>query len=262
MGTDAGGSITTGTYNTLFGSLAGRDLTTADRSTLIGRGAGRGITNSQGNTCIGNDTGAAIVTGSGNNTFVGDGSGVAVSTGAYNSCNGAESLATNTVGSYNYAGGYQAGKFRTAGPGGTSISPTDSIYVGAESKSGAPSGSVINEIVIGKGAVGNGTNTATIGNASCSTCHINGSVYPTGDIYMADGKNIAADTTNGTKIGTSASQKLAFWGDTPVVQPATGNITPATYQHVASSQLHVDSTFGGYTIAQVVGALQQIGILA
>ena len=40
------------------------------------------------------------------------------------------------------------------------------------------------------------------------------------DVTVRDGKNIVLDTTTGTKIGTSASQKLGFFNATPVVQPA------------------------------------------
>ena len=38
---------------------------------------------------------------------------------------------------------------------------------------------------------------------------------------IADAQNIAVGTTTGTEIGTSASQKLGFFGATPVVQPVT-----------------------------------------
>jgi hypothetical protein len=35
-----------------------------------------------------------------------------------------------------------------------------------------------------------------------------------------DGANVAVGTGSGTKIGTAASQKLGFWGTTPVAQPS------------------------------------------
>lgn len=37
---------------------------------------------------------------------------------------------------------------------------------------------------------------------------------------LTDGSNITSGTTTGTKIGTSTSQKFAFWNATPIVQPA------------------------------------------
>jgi hypothetical protein len=35
---------------------------------------------------------------------------------------------------------------------------------------------------------------------------------------FADGSNIPLGSTTGTKLGTSSTQKLGFWGVTPVVQ--------------------------------------------
>lgn len=43
-------------------------------------------------------------------------------------------------------------------------------------------------------------------------------IYHAGDITFLDGKNIIVDTTTGTKIATGATQKLGFFGVTPVVQ--------------------------------------------
>lgn len=40
---------------------------------------------------------------------------------------------------------------------------------------------------------------------------------------IADGNNISLGTSSGTKIGTSASQKLGFFNATPVVQPASAD---------------------------------------
>ncbi len=46
-------------------------------------------------------------------------------------------------------------------------------------------------------------------------------------------KNLVSDTTTGSKIGTSKTQKLAFFGETPVVMPANiidadGNLADIT----------------------------------
>jgi len=42
----------------------------------------------------------------------------------------------------------------------------------------------------------------------------------TGTVTITDAKDIALGTTTGTKIGTSTSQRIAFWNATPIVQPA------------------------------------------
>lgn len=42
----------------------------------------------------------------------------------------------------------------------------------------------------------------------------------TGNLIMADGTNIIINATTGSQIGTAITQKLAFYGSTPVVQRA------------------------------------------
>ena len=48
----------------------------------------------------------------------------------------------------------------------------------------------------------------------------NGLITANGGITMGDAKNIAVNTTTGTKIGTATSQKIGFWNSTPVIQQA------------------------------------------
>jgi hypothetical protein len=43
------------------------------------------------------------------------------------------------------------------------------------------------------------------------------------DLQIVDQKNIILDTSTGTKIGTTTSQKLAFYNSTPIVQPSNTN---------------------------------------
>jgi hypothetical protein len=78
---------------------------------------------------------------------------------------------------------------------------------------------------------------------------------------IGEANDIAVGTTTGTKIGTAASQKLAFWDKTPVVQPTT-SISEAAFVADSGGSIHPSSTFGGYTIAQIAQALIDVGILA
>jgi hypothetical protein len=54
---------------------------------------------------------------------------------------------------------------------------------------------------------------------------------------------------------------LALWNATPNVQP-TNAITAAAFVANTSGIVNDTATFGGYTIGQIVAALQRIGALA
>ena len=102
----------------------------------------------------------------------------------------------------------------TQGVGGTSTT------VGVKILSLVSSGQV-------SGVVTSLTGTATTniaGNFSATNGGTNYSLYlGNGDIYMGfSGINMILDTTIGTEIGTSPTQKLAFYGATPIVQPLVG----------------------------------------
>lgn len=56
---------------------------------------------------------------------------------------------------------------------------------------------------------------------------VTGSTNLDGAVTIQDANNISLGTTNGTQFGTSASQKLAFYGVTPVVQQTGGTKTAA-----------------------------------
>jgi hypothetical protein len=80
-------------------------------------------------------------------------------------------------------------------------------------------------------------------------------------LLLSDAVNIIVDTTTGSKIGTATTQKLSFWNATPIVQPTTA-VTAATIVGGAGTTVKEDHTFDGYTIAQVVKALRNTGLLA
>lgn len=80
-------------------------------------------------------------------------------------------------------------------------------------------------------------------------------------ITIANAVNFAFNTTTGTKLGTATTQKLSFWNATPIVQPTTA-VTAATFVANAGTAVNDASTFDGYTIAKVVKALRNTGLLA
>jgi hypothetical protein len=82
-----------------------------------------------------------------------------------------------------------------------------------------------------------------------------------GDLTAADGENIIVGSTNGTKIGTAATQKIGFWNATPIVQP-NNSVAAANFVAGIGSPVTTLDAFDGYTIGQVVKALRNAGILS
>lgn len=68
-------------------------------------------------------------------------------------------------------------------------------------------------------------------NAQESSClgalRVGSTATPTEALHFADAKNIAFDTTTGTKIGTATNQKLAFYNSTPIIKQAGVAVTAA-----------------------------------
>lgn len=60
-------------------------------------------------------------------------------------------------------------------------------------------------------------------------------VYAGKTFNLGEGANIVVGGTTGTQIGTLATQKLALWGKTPVVQPSGADQAVAAYTTQAIS---------------------------
>jgi hypothetical protein len=90
----------------------------------------------------------------------------------------------------------------------------------------------------------------------------NGNTTLNGTLTFGDAKDIAVGSTTGTKIGTATTQKIGFYNATPIVRPGTGVAEAAFVENAGGTAVNVDSTFGGYTLQQVVQALQNLGLLA
>jgi hypothetical protein len=90
---------------------------------------------------------------------------------------------------------------------------------------------------------------------------VNGTARIQNDLTISDTRNIILATTTGTKIGTATTQKLAFYGSTPVSQLTTA-VSAATLVGGGGTALTDTDTFDGYTLKQIVAALRQLGLLA
>lgn len=94
---------------------------------------------------------------------------------------------------------------------------------------------------------------------------VEGLLLGTRDLTLADGVDIALNTTTGTKIGTAASQKLGFFGATPVVQRTT--VADASVAHALNSTFsdtEVESALNalGTKINSILASLEALGFHA
>jgi hypothetical protein len=168
------------------------------------------------NTAMGASALHNVTTGSFNTAF-GISSAYDITTGSYNTAIGIKALNKNTTGSYNTAIGIEAGVYYTGGfPNDTTV-VNNSIYVGALTRSLA--NNQTNEIVIGYGVTGTGSNTVIIGNTSIVQTTLKGTVITDASTTTRAGLNLphgAAPTApvNGDVWTTSAGIYVRINGAT------------------------------------------------
>ena len=201
---------TTGTSNTAIGTSALQNNTIGINNVAVGHYALLSSTQSYYNTAIGNYALYSNTSGQ-QNVAIGNsalqnnttGSNIAIgmqtlfynTTGTSNTAIGASSLFYNTTGTSNTAIGVQAGTFDISVTGVTNSNT--SIFIGDQTKPQGTNQS--NQIVIGYGATGNGSNSVTLGNDDITRTYLKGSV-------------VIADGTQGNGyILTSDTNGVASW---------------------------------------------------
>jgi len=272
LGSFAGWSNTIGGFNTFVGS-SGRANTTGNFNCYFGARAGISSTTTSGNCFFGYEAGRQT-TGS-TNSFYGYQSGTLTTSGSNNVGFGLFSGLNNTTGSNNSFFGSESGRRISSGSNLTVAN--NSIFLGYDTRANADSET--NQLVIGYAAIGLGSNTTVIGNSSTTygrwwgnllvgtstnsgyALDVSGTARIQNDLTISDTRNIILSTTTGTKIGTATTQKLSFWNAAPVSQPTTA-VTSATRVGGGGTTLTDTDTFDGYTLAQIVKALRNTGILA
>ena len=194
-----------GNDNTFAGTNAGNLFNiVSSTNTGFGEGSQAAQLNGNSNSSLGFDSLAVSISGN-NNTAIGTNSMVLSDGGSFNTALGSDSLNKSTLGQVNTAIGYRslynktttnfntavgyeslfnleagfrnvalgngAGKFTSDGTTANTTSK-DSVFIGSETKSSAALN--INEIVIGYGVIGQGSNSTTIGSANTTDTHLRG----------------------------------------------------------------------------------------
>jgi len=171
VGKNAGRYNTTGDTNLAVGANALYNNTTGTRNSALGYAALYNNTTGVYNSAVG--YGALYNNTTGNyNSAVGQAALYSNTTGYYNSALGVNALYSNTTGNNNSALGLEAGRYISGG--GANETSNNSLYLGYDSRALA-SGDT-NEIVIGASAVGNGSNSVTLGNDSITKTILKGNV--------------------------------------------------------------------------------------
>lgn len=145
-------------------------------SIFIGDGANSQTAGSKFNTVVGKSSLTSVTTGM-NNTVFGNGSLQSSTTASGNTAIGSLALRTGAFpGTHtnSVAVGYQAG-YNVNSP-----ILNNSIYIGAQTTPSGTAGTTANEIVIGQGNTGDGSNTTKIGNSSTTQTKLAGNLITTG----------------------------------------------------------------------------------
>ena len=218
---------TTGYQNTANGMYSLRLNTTGYYNTANGYASLYSNTTGTNNTANGINSLYSNTTGT-YNTAIGLASLLYNTTGTHNTANGVNSLYSNTTGTYNSAIGYHAGRYIADGATGNTTSDY-SLYLGTNTKAGADGNQ--NEIVIGYDAIGNGSNSVTLGNTSITKTILQGNIgigttTPTANFQVAQGTaGVGTVSTPGssvtlTGVGTQFTNTFKV-GDTLTVTGET-----------------------------------------
>jgi hypothetical protein len=161
---------------------------------------------------------------------------------ATNTVVGANALANNTTGGNNMVVGFNAG-YTPAG-----FTGSNNIYLGA---SAVPSsGAANNEIVIGQGATGAGSNTVVIGNPSTVSTTLFGNVrtFSYTVVVSATGYNqVIANVLSGNPLYVNSGIWLISANATTITTPTTGVTLSATTYVGTNLSITNTNVFGGFS---------------
>jgi hypothetical protein len=210
--------------NTAVGHQAGLLLTTADRCTFVGALAGDAVTTGIDNTALGAEALSACTTGFSNAAFgtyalandilgtsnVGFGWGAGLNIGTASALGSTETICI----------GSSAGRF--FGSGSTASDnltrARQSVFIGTQTRPEA--NDQINQVVIGNNAIGNGSNTVTLGNSSTT-----GTFIPAGNLTLSNGNLILGTSGNGISFAATTDPTIAAVAATGAITRTATNVS-------------------------------------
>jgi hypothetical protein len=200
---------TTGANNNVFGGNSLTNNTDGQDNNAFGSFILQSNITGGGNNSFGNYSLYSNTSGEGNSAF-GDGALYNNTTGSSNSVIGINALFYNAIGSENIALGQNSGAPAT---GADNTNSNKSIFIGAYTKSLTVNQT--NEIVIGDSAIGNGSNTVTLGNDAITKTVLKGTAnlksYGTGSNIGTAAYALQVDAS-GNLIEGSLAGGTAGWG--------------------------------------------------
>jgi len=258
LGLKSGFKNLTGSDNTFIGTYAGENNTGGNNNTYIGRQAGYTNTSGSQNTFVGQNSGFNNTVNY--NTFVGYNSGQANTLGSHNTFIGLQAGHANTYGSHNTFIGLQAGKGSVSASNNTFVglnsgfyntesnntflgtdagfhnhAGTNNVAIGynaqfkqdpggaqyATDETGANDSEY--EIVIGASAIGNGSNTITLG--------ATGNPPVSAKLYIP---GLQLNATTGDVLTLTAVDGLAL------VTPGSSDDRIKTHEEIISSETYIN----------------------
>ena len=260
IGIDAMISNTSGSFNYALGGRALQRNTSGGLNTAIGFGALEYHTTGTRNTGIGVNALNSIVSSTDN---IGIGSyALQFTTGNKNVAIGSQVMYENTTGSSNIAFGLDAG--RKISGGSANQTSNQSIFIGEDTRASAAGNT--NEMVFGHTAIGQGSNTVTLGNSSITKTFLRGNtmVNTTTDngvdkLQVNGSVNATTQILNGTGTTTTLSLQAANGVGTLRWLNGAGTSTWATYSPAGSSLVFRDVVNSSDVLTLAAGGLATFG---
>ena len=260
LGKDSLSSSTDAHQNVAFGVGALRDLTLSGTAanTAIGYQALRDSTGTSGAVAVGNQSAAgasgdyftavgyqSLLSATGDeNTALGYRALKDATSADQNTAVGTRALQDLTTGDNNTAIGKDAGLLK--GNGGSNLTSANGVFLGYNTKPATQTSS--NEIVIGYNAVGNGSNTVTIGNSSITNNYFSGDI-DADDITINDWGSVSASL---------ATLDASTYGDSDVTDHIN-SLDVVSGSIIHPTQLYVDckAASSGYIPWYAIVDIQQ-----